>query len=763
VLFGGGGPEWPPRSDTWLWDGTRWAQGPAPPVGLSGRTGARMAYDPDIHKVVLFGGAGEGMFTDTWFFDGSRWTQGQSAPSGMAARVFFGMDYVPKQHAILVAGGDGGADAWWFDGSAWSPAPSLGPVGAKERFDLVYDPQLGGPVVIGGIGPGPATSAMYWLRNSRWLKVPHVTGQPWPEGRLDGWIVWDPVARSLLYGGGIDDVDGGKAFYDDVHTFVEIPPTASSPTLTPSDPGVGDPITVTYANVTGGYKTITPKYRWTINGTKVAGANTDKLTPGVGGFDSGDIIQAKVMLTDALGKKSGWLRSGTVTIGDRPPTIGSCTIDPTVVYVTSAPDVTCSGVKDPDGDPVTLHYAWTVNGDPVGTDSPNLPNSSFTANDSIDVTVTPVDDHGAIGTPASADPEVVLWNVTATGTASPAGNLPIRGGGFGTSEQVDVRLDSPTGPLVATIGSDTNGTLPFTNVAMPSPLAGGQHMVYGVGRTSGTVGRGPATIVPTASISPKTLAAGDVTTFTGNGYVPNQTVTISFPGGAPVQKTAAADGSVKASVTSPREPYPGDVVTGASSSGSASDTYRTSQTLTAPASAHPQDVVPVHMTGYQAGETVDVSFDGGATAASYTADATGSADASLALKMLFGSNHSITAAGATSHVSKVTKIDLPAWVGVAPNNGPVGTKITVTSGPGWSPGEKIQIMWGSSLIKTVTVDASGSLPSGTSFAAPQHAPGGVTVKLKEVTTIVGATPTATFTITASLSPNGITREGTWFV
>src|SRR5947199_201558 len=78
--------------ETWLLDGTTWVKGPSAPAGLEGRVGAEMAYDPDIGKVVLFGGSGAGIYRDTWLYDGatSSWSPGPPTPAGMSARVFFG-------------------------------------------------------------------------------------------------------------------------------------------------------------------------------------------------------------------------------------------------------------------------------------------------------------------------------------------------------------------------------------------------------------------------------------------------------------------------------------------------------------------------------------------------------------------------------------------------------------------------------------------------------------------------------------------------
>ena len=97
VLFGGApalnGQGW--YNDTWIWKGTgglagTWTAGPAAPAGLTPRGGMAMAWDPAIGKVVMFGGAGPSDWpprNETWLFDGTAWTLGAAPPAvGRAAR-----------------------------------------------------------------------------------------------------------------------------------------------------------------------------------------------------------------------------------------------------------------------------------------------------------------------------------------------------------------------------------------------------------------------------------------------------------------------------------------------------------------------------------------------------------------------------------------------------------------------------------------------------------------------------------------------------
>ncbi|HEY1330667.1 MAG TPA: cellulase family glycosylhydrolase [Actinomycetota bacterium] len=238
VLFGGAGPSWPPYDDTWLFDGTSWTPGPAAPAALEGRTGAEMAFDPDIGKIVMFGGSGLDGYDDTWLFDGSSWTQGPAAPNGMGARVNFGMTYDPTLAAVVVAGGDGGADVWLFDGTSWSPGPTMPDgVADRERVKLVYDPQLEGDVMFGGLGPGSATTTTNILADSQWSTVT-VNPRPRPQARLDAQIVWDTGADAFMVFGG-ETKNGAEGLSDS--WILVAPPLKLSPRSGP----VGTVVSVT--------------------------------------------------------------------------------------------------------------------------------------------------------------------------------------------------------------------------------------------------------------------------------------------------------------------------------------------------------------------------------------------------------------------------------------------------------------------------------------------------------------------------------------
>ncbi|MDQ6712191.1 MAG: kelch repeat-containing protein [Candidatus Dormibacteraeota bacterium] len=79
VLFGGNrGTGAPGPAETWTYDGTAW-QKVTPAQSPPARYDAPMVFDPDKHRIVLFGGQGlgegqSGPLNDTWTWDGTAWT-----------------------------------------------------------------------------------------------------------------------------------------------------------------------------------------------------------------------------------------------------------------------------------------------------------------------------------------------------------------------------------------------------------------------------------------------------------------------------------------------------------------------------------------------------------------------------------------------------------------------------------------------------------------------------------------------------------------
>jgi hypothetical protein len=250
------------------------------------------------------------------------------------------------------------------------------------------------------------------------------------------------------------------------------------------------------------------------------------------------------------------------------------------------------------------------------------------------------------------------------------------------------------------------------------------HIVLAIGRSSGNIAQAELSVSP-PDLPGFSIAAGDTYTYQGRGFIPGETVTASFPGGAATAQAADASGSVDIAMVSPPEPAAGGDVTVSAPSASLSIHFHTIALVHAPDASQPQQQVPVSVTGFGALENVNVKI-GINVLATLTTDQWGSASGLLPLDTTFG-RHTIVFTGAGSHVSKPSSILLQATLSLSPNSGPTGTTVEVTSGPGWNPGESVQVKVGGSLVGTVLADATGSVD--TSVQITRRTPGAVHVTL----------------------------------
>jgi len=182
--------------DTWSWDGTTWTK-VVTPVAPPGRQWAEMAYDPDTHQDVLFGGFWCGTllqgctnYQDTWTWNGSAWTQRlpiTSPPSISSAAMAFD----PTGHQVLMFGGSSTDqqglfsivtnDTWSWDGANWTHLqPSIAPAGVLAPSMATFPP--GGAVVLFGgqqDNPGRGVSDT-WTFSPAASPTPTPTATPTP-------------------------------------------------------------------------------------------------------------------------------------------------------------------------------------------------------------------------------------------------------------------------------------------------------------------------------------------------------------------------------------------------------------------------------------------------------------------------------------------------------------------------------------------------------------------------------------------------------
>lgn len=263
--------------------------------------------------------------------------------------------------------------------------------------------------------------------------------------------------------------------------------------------------------------------------------------------------------------------------------------------------------------------------------------------------------------------------------------------------------------------------------------------MWAVGRTTGYVAAATFTVTPTISMSPTKVAAGDTTTVSGMGFVPGETVAVTFPGGSAVMVVADAVGNVTVAVVSPPEPFPGGVLTATAPSATVTTSYTVQPVIDEVGPQGPMNM-PLSLTGWAALETVTFSMDG--QSQTYVTDMNGSLDVTVTLPSTWGT-HVLSVVGSTSGISMTDQMTFTASMTINPSSGPVGTAVAIDSGPGWVPGSQLTLTWAPPNQQILTADSTGAIH--TTFVIPTHDRGVVYFKLSD--TVLGVTVKLPFTVT----------------
>ena len=187
-------------NQTWLWNGTSWKLS-HPRTSPVGREEAAMAYDPELHMVLLFGGISpvQTFLDDTWGWDGTTWHEldpgHDGPPPGQAA-----MAWDPALDAmVLVAASNSGTDTWTWSGTHWVDHRQIDPYLPTGVLLLAFDPAVNRLIGVGFgnvIGPGVGAVTQTWTWDGvtwRQITTPRV-----PSGYGVLGLGWDPVTARLL-------------------------------------------------------------------------------------------------------------------------------------------------------------------------------------------------------------------------------------------------------------------------------------------------------------------------------------------------------------------------------------------------------------------------------------------------------------------------------------------------------------------------------------------------------------------------------------
>ena len=218
VLFGGFTPDNVVLSDTWEWDGTNWTE-IHPATSPPARRNAAVAYDANRREVVVFGGNDGGspelLLSDTWVWNGTNWAQRYSA-AAPAPRSAAAMTFDAATGRILLFGGYNGesgySDTWEWSGAAWTQRFPVNSPSGRYQHVMVYDPDQRLVVAFGGNdNPPVVTLGDTWVWNGRnWSQLTPPTS-PGPRGEPGA--DYDQARHELLLFGG-DGAGGGDDLGD---------------------------------------------------------------------------------------------------------------------------------------------------------------------------------------------------------------------------------------------------------------------------------------------------------------------------------------------------------------------------------------------------------------------------------------------------------------------------------------------------------------------------------------------------------------------
>ncbi len=189
VLFGGAAAGNTILGDTWEFDGSRWSQrlvaGPGP------RYGTAMAYDPIRRRCVLHGGVGAAgtSLGETWEWDGTSWTLASAGNPSIPtlARYAPGLAFDPNLGRIVLFGGvvltslgQGYQDSSFsWSGSSWIQLSGGAGVTPRDVVRMAYSPAERGIVMYGGRRADGAAGVLNDTELLR-LAIPVVTVPPRP-------------------------------------------------------------------------------------------------------------------------------------------------------------------------------------------------------------------------------------------------------------------------------------------------------------------------------------------------------------------------------------------------------------------------------------------------------------------------------------------------------------------------------------------------------------------------------------------------------
>ncbi len=196
VMFGGRThPANQVTDSTWTWDGTDWTE-EAPATSPPARDYPLMIWDATNQNVLMFGGKAQngGLLHDVWVWNGTTWTEVVTTNSPESS---FYTDYADMvwdtANARPFLYSEWHRKTYTFDGTTWSNLGSTDTPDAGRFMRMAYDETRGEPVVFCSI---PQTWA---YRSNEWVKLSPTN----PDvARSGSGMVWHSgMQKIILFGG----------------------------------------------------------------------------------------------------------------------------------------------------------------------------------------------------------------------------------------------------------------------------------------------------------------------------------------------------------------------------------------------------------------------------------------------------------------------------------------------------------------------------------------------------------------------------------
>lgn len=242
VLFGGYFVSVAAANDTWEFRGGAWTpfNSPSDSSSPAARWGASMVYDPAIGSLVLFGGRNTiQFFGDTWYFNASGWSEANT--SNAPSPRFTTMEYDATLNSIVLYGGGVGnlpagsgsawsyySDTWEFSSGVWHDVTaSVGGAPQPGDVTMVYDPTLGGDLILGGSCPGGPCAALpetWTFTGGHWSNVSATpaSGPGGAQGLAGYGMVYDDYLGAVVtFGGNTANGAGGCYSVDSTWEYVD--------------------------------------------------------------------------------------------------------------------------------------------------------------------------------------------------------------------------------------------------------------------------------------------------------------------------------------------------------------------------------------------------------------------------------------------------------------------------------------------------------------------------------------------------------------